>query len=289
MDKPSQQFCPHLGIKNDPTTSFSYPSKGHVCLHAKRTPTPELEYQRSTCLTVQHLHCPVYKSPPGARLPDDILQPGERIKIQPKYIAWGLLIIMVGLGLFLGIKYRGPIITQVEGIIVPAWRQTQQALPATLPPTATILPSPTLTPQPTMTATKVPEHTPTPTATWRPAVIALGTPFGDEIKFVIQRVNEGESLGQFANRYDTTEAAIRAVNYNMPSVLYIDLIIVIPLGVTDPDGLPTLQPVQMVVGGLSVEAFARQLGVDPDEMSRYNHVTPDRILGPGEWILVPRD
>jgi hypothetical protein len=79
------------------------------------------------------------------------------------------------------------------------------------------------------------------------------------------------------------------VNYNMPSVLYIDLIIVIPLGVTDPDGLPTLQPVQMVIGGLSVEAFARQLGVDPNEMSRYNHVTPDRILEPGEWILVPRD
>ncbi len=289
MDKPAHQFCPHLGIKSDPTTSFSYPSKGHVCFHAKKTPTPELEYQRSTCLTVQHLHCPVYKSPSGARLPDDILEPGEAMKVQPKYLLWGFLIILLGLGVFLGVRYRESIITQVEGIIIPAWRQTQQSMPATLPPTATIVPSATITPQPTQTATLEPEPTPTPSSTWRPAVIALGTPIGSEIQFVIQRVNEGESLGQFANRYNTTEAAIRAVNYNMPSVLFIDLVIVIPVDITDPDGLPTLQPIQMETSGLSVESFAVQLGVDPEEMSRYNNVTPDRILGPGEWILVPRD
>jgi hypothetical protein len=289
MDKSVSQFCPHLGLKHDPTTSFSYPSKGHVCFHAERKPTPELDFQRTTCLTAQHINCPVYKSPPGVRLPENIRQPRDQIKFQAKFILWALLIIILGLGAYLSIKYRGQLLSQIEGFVVPAWQQTQQALPPTLPPTATVEWIPTETQQPTATPTSTPEPTASPTVTRGPAVLALGTPIGGDIQFIIHRVIEGESLGQYASRYNTTEAAIRAVNFDMPSVLFIDWILVIPIDITDTTGLPAFQPIQMQEGGISVEAFANQLGVDVEDISLYNNLYPDRILQSGEWILVPRE
>ena len=151
--------------------------------------------------------------------------------------------------------------------------------------------TPTETQQPTGTpaATSTPEPTALPTATWRPAVFDLGTPIGGEVKFIILRVTEGQSLGQFTARYNTTEAAIRAVNYNMPSVLLIDMILIIPLDVTDASDLPAFEAYQIQEGGISVKALATQLGVDPVDVSLYNHIDPDRILEPGEWILVPRE
>ena len=117
----------------------------------------------------------------------------------------------------------------------------------------------------------------------------LDTPIGGEVKFIIHRVQEGEAIGQYTSRYNTTEAAIRAVNYNMPSVLFIDWLVVIPLGVTDASGLPAFQPIQMETGGLSVEMFARQLGVDLEKINLYNDFDPGRILQPGEWVLIPRE
>jgi hypothetical protein len=120
-------------------------------------------------------------------------------------------------------------------------------------------------------------------------VLTLGTPIGREIKLIIHRVNEGESLGQYAYRYNTTEAAIRAVNYQMPTVLFIDWILVVPIDITDTTGLPAFQPVRIEEGGFSVEAFAQQFGADAEEMSLYNNVPPDHILQAGDWVLVPRE
>lgn len=117
----------------------------------------------------------------------------------------------------------------------------------------------------------------------------LGTPIGRDIIFIIHRVVEGEALGQYASRYNTTEEAIRAVNYNMPSVLFIDWLLVIPLDRTDTTGLPAFQPLQIEEGGITLEALARQLGVEAEDISLYNDIEPEHILLPGEWILVPRE
>ena len=291
MDKNVQQFCPHLGLKSDPTTSFSFPSKGNICYHAKRRPTPELEYQRATCLTAIHINCPVFKSPPGVRLPENILQPRDNKKIKSRHILWAILIIIIVSGIFLTVKYREPLLSQINQLVLPAWQQTQQALPLVLPPSPTMEFTPTNTQSASVipTATITPEPTPSPTITRGPVVLDLGTPIGGEIQFIIHRVLDGQALGQYAARYNTTETAIRAVNYDMPSVLYIDWPLVIPIDILDPTGLPAFQPIQIEDGGFSVEAFARQLGVDVEEMSYYNHVEPNRILQPGEWILVPRE
>jgi hypothetical protein len=292
MENSVQPFCPHLGLKSDLTTSFSFPSKGNVCYHAKGRPTPELEYQRATCLSAMHINCPVYKSPPGVKLPDNIRQPRDIKKVKPKHILWFGLVILVISGLWLSLTYREQLFSQINQIIVPAWQQTQQALPSELPPSPTTVdftPTHTQPVTPTATTTNTPEPTPSPTHTKVPVILALGIPIGSEIQFLMHRVVEGEAIGQFANRYNTTEAAIRAVNYDMPSVLFIDWILVIPLNIEDASELPAFQPIQIEEGGISVEAFARQLDVDIEDISYYNHVDPARILQPGEWILVPRE
>lgn len=290
MDKNVQTFCPHLGLKSDPTTSFSFPNKGNACFHAKGRPTPELEYQRTTCLSAQFINCPVYKSPPNVRLPDNIREPKNSKIFNPKTTLWVGLLILLILGILLTLNYREQLFSQLTQLTVPAWQQTQQARPVTLPPSPTIESIPTKTQAPTASATSTMEPTPSPTSTREPLVLALGTPFsGGDLKLIIHRVIEGESLGQYASRYNTTEAAIREVNYNLPSVLFIEWVIVIPIDITDTTGLPAFQAIQMQEGGISVEAFARQLGVDVGDMSLYNNVDPDRILQPGEWILVPRE
>lgn len=291
MENNVQPFCPHLGLKSDPTTSFSFPSKGNACFHAKGRPTPELEYQRATCLSAMHINCPVYKSPSGVKLPDNIRQPKEINKLQPKSILLVGLVILLISGLWLSLNYREQLFSQINRIIVPAWQQTQQALPSEFPPSPTVEFTPTHTQPvtPTATTTNTPEPTPSPTITKGPVILALGIPIGSEVQFLLHRVLEGEAIGQFATRYNTTEAAIRAVNYDLPSVLYIDWVLVIPLNIEDASELPAFQPIQMEEGGISVEAFARQLGVDIEDISYYNHVDPNRILQPGEWILVPRE
>jgi hypothetical protein len=282
-------ICPHLGLRNDATTSAGYPSMWNVCFHAKGKPTPELEYQQTTCLTAKHHSCPVYKSPQGVILPDNIRQPKEQFKLQKNVILLALLVFILVIGAILGFRNRELLSTQLSRIIIPAWQQTQRALPATLPPTATIEIIPTETVQPTTTPTSTPEPTPSPTMTSRPPISVLGTPIGQDIKFQIIRVNEGDALGQYATRYNTSEAAIRAVNYNMPSVLFIDLVLVIPLNTQDTSGFPAFEPIQIQEGGISIEMFAQQLQVDLEEIYFYNEFLPGRILQPREWVLIPRD
>jgi hypothetical protein len=293
MNNSVHLFCPHLGLKSDPTTSFGFPSKGNVCFHAKGHPTPELEYQRATCLTAQHIMCPVYKSPPGVRLPENIRQPKQLIKYSPKFIVWGVMLILLITAIFLAIRFRGQLIDQVSQIVVPAWKQTQQVLPSVLPPSPTLVIFPTETQPAIPTATAAPTSTPEPTltatSTRGSAVMSLETPIGRDITFIIRRVIEGEAIGQYASRYNTTEAAIRAVNYDMPSVLFIDWLLVIPLDRTDVTGLPSFQPLQIQEGGITLEALANQLGVEAEEISLYNFIEPEHILIPGEWILVPRE
>jgi len=293
MENSALPYCPHLGLKSDPTTSFSYPSKGHVCFHAKGHPTPELEYQQTTCLTAQHLICPVYKSPPGVILPKNIRQPREHRKFQPKILLWSLLLTIFIAAIFLTLKFRQQIFSQIERVLVPAWQQTQQALPATLPPSPSTELIPTATPSTTSTttptSTNTPEPTPSPTNTLEPVTLALETPFGKDLNLILHQVREGESLGQYASRYNTTEAAIRAVNYNMPSVLFIDRILVIPIDVTDTRNLPAFEVIQIEEGGFTAEVFANQLEVDIEAFSLYNQISPQQILRPGDWILAPRE
>jgi hypothetical protein len=288
----SKLLCPYLGLKKDPNTSISYPSAWNICHRAKGNSRPIIEYQRSTCLTSHHVDCIIYKSDPNKRMPKNIRQSWGPVRINPKHIIRIFTILLLCLLVFLGIKYQASFIPQIEAFFVPAWQQTQQVRPTTQPtqPTQPII-LPTETQQPTFTATTTPtlQITPSPTITIEPSVLALDTPIGSENKFIILRVKEGAALGQFATLYNTTEAAIRAVNFELQSVLFIDSILIVPIDLTDVSGLPAFEAVEIQAGGMTIEYFAQQNTVSPEDLYLYNNVQPGRILQIGEWLLVPRE
>ncbi|HOE69597.1 MAG TPA: LysM peptidoglycan-binding domain-containing protein [Brevefilum sp.] len=295
MENSVQHFCPHLGLKSDPTTSFSFPSKGNVCFHAKGRPTPKLCFQRSTCLTDQHLNCPIFSSPTGVRLPANLKAPKEKKENNQKIILWAILTPILISSIFLTYTYRLQLFNQIDRMLVPAWKNTQQALPPTFPPSPTLVVVPRLTITPTVTGTATPTSEPTQTLipsltqtpTRGPVVLELGTPIGKQGKFVIIRVLEGESIGQFAGRYNTTEEAIRAINYKLPSVLYPDWLLVVPLDFSDTTGLPSFQPIQVTTDGITLLELAQLLNMEAEEISRYNNMGPGHPLQQGEWILIP--
>jgi hypothetical protein len=84
--------------------------------------------------------------------------------------------------------------------------------------------------------TITPEPTELITETISPVNLALDNPIGGDVQFIIHRVLVGESFFEYARDYDTNVDAISAINYNLPPILYVDLIIIIPIGVDDPAG-----------------------------------------------------
>lgn len=287
--KKKQVICPQIGLRADKTTSAGFPSVMNACFHAKGQPIPELEFQRTTCLTENFNQCPIYNSPQGVNLPDEIRQPKQLFQLQKQHYLWALFIIFLVIIIFIGVNFRKQLTARLDQIFVPAWQQTQSSITATLPPTSTVvsIPTKTLQPQPSQTATS--EPTPSPTTYHRPPVNSLEAIIGQEIELMIIQVREGESLGQFASRYNTTTEAIKAVNYNLPPVLLVDWFLVIPVGIQDTSGLPAFEPIQLQQGGISIEAFTQQLQANIEDIYRFNNFNPGRILTPGEWVLVPRE
>jgi LysM repeat protein len=247
------------------------------------------------------VNCQVYNSVPGEKMPNNLQQPRSQVWFSAGTIIKALIMIIAIGALVFGIINHSILFAQAQRILVPAWQQTQSAQSLNLlsTPTLEIVPTetplPTATSTPTITPTILPTGTSTalptatPTATLEPSVLALDTPLGSTIKFIIVRVNPGETLSQIATLHNTTEAAIRTVNFDLPSVLYVDRILVIPIDITDASGLPAFEALEIQQGGMTIEALAVELGVSVEDLYVYNDIQPERIMQAGEWLLVPRD
>ncbi|MEW6716780.1 MAG: LysM peptidoglycan-binding domain-containing protein [Chloroflexota bacterium] len=175
--------------------------------------------------------------------------------------------------------------------------------PATAQPTITLMPPsptalPTINPTATITASS-PEITETPltppTATNTPLPLSsptpgppLGVPFGNEPKFVIHQVTEGESLVLIANIYGTTQEAIQAVNFWMPSPLWSGWYVVVPINTFDTSGLPSFEVYIVANGGISVETLAADLKTNIDDLRYYNALGDGATIPQGRWLLIPR-
>lgn len=129
----------------------------------------------------------------------------------------------------------------------------------------------------------------TPTPINLDPVLALDTPIGGEVQFIIHRVLDGESLQYYADLYKTSTEAILAVNQDLTLPMWVGWVVVIPIDIDDPTGLPSFEAFQVRMRGLTVEALAEELLIDPTNLSTYNNVPIDYKFSPGEWILVPRE
>jgi len=184
-------------------------------------------------------------------------------------------------------------VPQFTQALLPAWQKTQDLRTAQTLPSIPVTQMPdedpvrSSTPEPTGTATQQRSETPTPTI--YPSTLALDTPIGADVQFVIHQVRPGESLFQYAREYNTNVDAIRAVNYDLPSVLMVDWIVIIPVDIEDPTGLPLFEAFQVTMRGLTVESLSGELSVEPENLAKYNNVPLDYTFSRGDWILVPRE
>jgi hypothetical protein len=160
-------------------------------------------------------------------------------------------------------------------------------------PSATITPTPFPTLTATPTRTRIPTKTKQPTATLQPTrtpePYSLDYPIGGGKKYIIHKVAPNEDLDWFAKRFYTSVEAIQAVNYSLQLPIKTGAIIVIPLNITDPAGLPIFEPYQVTAGLITIEEIAVLAEADPQQVVYYNNCTPGQTLPFRSWVLIPRE
>lgn len=175
-------------------------------------------------------------------------------------------------------------------IVLPDWTASAAAAAVqanatftwTPPLSPTARPSSTHTLQPSPTA----KHSVTSTPTPRPLHL-LETPFGAERQFLLHRVLEGERLVLLGRVYQTNVEAIRAVNYNLTSVLWINTVLVIPLNQTDVTGVRPMTAYDIRAEGITIKALALEQGVSLDALCALNDLPTSHLFHSGEWVILP--
>ena len=289
--KPQNQqnkICPHLGLRDDPSTFLNYPSSWNVCHHVKPVLPPNLSHQQAVCLSASYDDCRVFKAPAGKKMPKALRDP--EIAQQQFKRRFSIIMVLIGIitTVVLGIFFYQDVLSGLTQVLSPIFQRPEPISSIELPSTITPTLTPTTEMQPTLTPTQVPA-TPTLTPTVEPPELALDTPIGGDVQYVIHRVIEGEALGQYAARYNTTEEAIRDSNLNMPPVLQINQIIVIPIDLQDVENLPAFEVYQVEEALVSVQTLAEQLSVSIDSLLFYNDLQEGHELESGDWLLVPRE
>ncbi len=168
-------------------------------------------------------------------------------------------------------------------------------------PTLTFTPSntPTRTKTPTATSTSTPTKTPTrtpsktPTKTFTPSATAippysLEVPIGEQNKFVIHRAVAGENLNVIAENFGSTTEMIRAINYSLPSPIYVGTLVIVPFQNKNMADMPILEPYQVVHALATIEQLSALLNADLAELMFYNNSAAGQVFSKGDWLLIPR-
>jgi hypothetical protein len=89
-----------------------------------------------------------------------------------------------------------------------------------------------------------------------------------------------------ASKYKTSLQAIQAINYFLPSPLWVNLVIVVPFDQTEISGLPTFEPYFVLDPVGSLDGIAREVSVTESDLMKYNHLDANCPAFAG-WLLVP--
>ena len=280
-DKKKTLICPFLGFEEDPSTALAYPTKYNYCYKAKPIAPVSLAHQRLRCLTDSYTECPVFQREETGPLPKEIR--GERTsKLTPvRWVPYAALILVILIALI------GAILTGILPVrgFSPPYMIVNIATMSAEPPKLTATPWPgTPTPQPTATIALT--ETPKPTLTQRPP-LGLETPFGDSPELVIHKVPEGVGFIRLAENFNTTVDAIKAINFEIPDSLKVDMVLVIPMNTDDVSGLPMFKTHEVKAEGLTIEALSERMGLDVTQMKKYNRLPAGANLKLGEWLIIP--
>ncbi|NOY99954.1 MAG: hypothetical protein GXP40_12280 [Chloroflexi bacterium] len=285
--------CPYLGMRDDPETALGFPSNWNYCHNAKPVAIPDLEHQRNACLTARHTACPVFCAEKRGSLPKDLRvpDPGMSGRTIWRWAAAGVIAFFL---IASGLIFSGYWIPPPMGKLpVPGWMSSatleEPAIGTTTPVVETDTPRGNTTPDtPTAPTGDAASATQTEPASTGNCAHPLETPIGTNRQFLLHRVTAGESMAMLAEDYETTEKAIGAVNYFLPSPLWSELVIVIPLSITDVDGLPSLRPVLIEEDDISLEELAQNFSVSSSELMEFNQLDPSCRSFYG-WMLIPAE
>lgn len=279
----AQNSCPKLGLRDDPATFSAFPSLMNACSHVQPIATPNIAHQRAFCLHHAHINCPVFQSPPGGKLPKELMLIKRGIDRRTRRLIIGILALIITLVIVLWLRLAKPTL-----MIEFSPTELDPALSAVETTQVTVTEETVVsTPSPTDVAAT--ETQPPSTPTQEDPLLALDTPIGDNVQFIIHRVAEGETLQIFANKYNTTVEAITAINYDLIVPLWTNWLVIIPLNFTDVSDLPVFEAHQVEEEHIPIEVLAELLSASIDEIIRYNNLDANHILHQGEWLLVPRE
>lgn len=320
-------ICPYLGMKNDPTSHMAFPAAFNYCHFCDPSAAVNLKHQGEYCLDQNYTNCEVYISGEGQRLPKSIrMKSASRAGAKQAPLLWIIIIGVILAGaifwaLRAGIKIIPSVPTPqpaqqtptlpVDQIVaqtitaISAMETSQYMLsqtptlePDSLTPslTLTVTPFPTLTDTPTSTSTETPTSTITRTPSITPTPSATSTivppfslenPIGGAQKFVIHKVASGENMNFIAEKFNTSVEAIQAVNPALPSPIWQETIMVVPLDVTDPAGLPTLASYKVATDQITVEEISDFMLADAQLTRHYNNCEAGQKFTIGSWVLIP--
>ena len=274
--------CPYLGLSDDSDTILGFSSRWNYCHKAEPVAIPKIDYQRNTCLVSEHSNCPVFLAEGKKSLAKDLRMPNprQRTKMIKRWASVGLfsLFLIVG-GLILTGTWEPVWLNEIK---LPEEEPTSTIvfIQTDLPPEETVFP-------PTPTSTKE-----TPTQVEEPflplGAYPLDTPIGKTQQLIVHQVEYGESMTRLAANHQTTIEAIDAVNYFLPSPLWAEMVIVIPLKTTDLEGLISFKPVFVDKDNISLEELAKSLAVPSSELIEYN-LQDSSCRDFHGWVLVPTE
>jgi hypothetical protein len=287
--------CPHLGILDDKNTSHASPSIENYCFYAKVPIVPTFEHQKTTCLTVAYLSCPVYQATRSSAFPK-ALSNTVRASVQPQRSNQIYIYILATIVLFaLAVWFASTVINLQFPHILPfvnhGMINTQNANIKSSQTIETIEVKPTTSLQ--QTAMLSPTLSPTPIATFAPTQTAtlyqLEIPFKiDNKEFLLHRIKDGDGLEYLTRTYQTTEAVIRATNHPLPIPLWVDRVILLHPGMTVVDPAePSFQVYQVTNGAITLEELSWNFKVDLAGLKYYNPCVDQCIFMNNSWILIP--
>ncbi len=292
---PIPEICQYLGMQHDRATYSNYPSNWNACYRCQPRANPSLEHQSQFCLTKFYENCPVFTSNGDLKMP-------KKLRIKPDISSWEKyhVIFLAGIIILVAIIVLLFLIPRVDRPIEPTKLPTSvptqvlQTLIVTETAVATLEPTPSGVPTNSQTATPTPESTQDLSTETEPISYPTHTqnldqPIGGEVKYIIHRVAEGESVQQYAELYNTNAEAIYNSNYLLPVPIWINWLIIIPIDQQDVSGLPVFEAYLVESDMITLEKVAESLSVNAAVLAKYNDLPIETTLRIGDWLIIPRE
>lgn len=284
------KVCPYIGRSDDPESFFAFPAPANRCFRVDKPEGIAGSHQARFCLTARFSECPVNSPSFTGPLPVDLRSSFRRGR-------WRQLKRGTRLGLILLVSMTIAAVTAVwwfwhdiwepsSPVTVPTHTSVGVISQATIPPTQTEISILFPTNPPPSTPTPVPSPSPQLTLSPTPGP-DLDTTIGPASPFLIHKVEAGETLFLIATTFNSSVEAILAANALEGLPLWVDELLIIPVGDVNVGDLPVFDAYQVPPEGTTVIQVAELFNIDPEAIRVYNILGEGEDLPSGRWLIIP--